>query len=228
VKRFAVAFTGSLMVEVTRPIVFGLYAILDRFYTKFSLYTFFKKFVETSRLRVKLQRRGMQFREEKRITRKDTRTFEGDLHLFSLLYRSLIKRGRRNLALTYVGKFILLLKFKSNNNKYFVDKYVQMLETVRPMLNYKPMYIGGKKYQIPVLMPVEKSYFFATRWFIKNSLDGTELIPSMFNNLEGSLRNEGRVVKFRENFHALAFENKSYTRFLKFLKKGIFNMVTLI
>ena len=94
------------------------------------------------------------------------------------------------------------------------------LEKSRPLICHKVMYIGGKKYKIPVLMPISKSYSVCTRFLINASSSNIDFVTSMFNNVNNSLKNEGLLVKHRKEQHALSFENKSYIRFLKFLKHG--------
>lgn len=42
----------------------------------------------------------------------------------------------------------------------------------------------------------------------------------MFNQINTSLKNEGSLIKYRKEYHSASFENKSYIRFLRFLKTG--------
>lgn len=81
------------------------------------------------------------------------------------------------------------------------------------------MFIGGKKYKIPVLMPLSKSYAVSVRWLINNMHSGNT-IDSLFNCINSSLKSEGSLIKYRKEYHAISFENKSYVRFLRFLKTG--------
>jgi len=54
---------------------------------------------------------------------------------------------------------------------------------------------------------------------IKSSI-GQNLSLKLFSNLVDSLNGEGALIKARKDYHSLIFENKSYTRFLRFLKSG--------
>jgi ribosomal protein S7 len=110
-----------------------------------------------------------------------------------------------------------LLKFKYKLN--YVNVYLDSLEKIRPLIYYKTMFIGGKKYRIPVLMPISKSYKISVRWLINSAQSGGS-ITSLFNEINNSFRGEGSVVKYRKEYHAISFENKTYVRFLRFLKTG--------
>jgi ribosomal protein S7 len=81
------------------------------------------------------------------------------------------------------------------------------------------MFIGGKKYKIPTLMPISKSYSTSIRWLIGNA-DKKDVVNSLFNQINSSLKNEGSLIKYRKEYHSASFENKSYIRFLRFLKTG--------
>lgn len=80
------------------------------------------------------------------------------------------------------------------------------------------MYISGKKYKIPVLMPISKSYKVSVRWLLSHSANNITL--SLFNSILNSIQGTGSITKFRKDYHAQSFENKTYIRFLRFLKSG--------
>jgi small subunit ribosomal protein S7 len=166
-----------------------------------------------------LKRYGKVFKEKKKkVIRKVTRDRTEKLILLNILFQNLITSGKRALTAKIFLNLFVLLKFKYK--KEFVNNYIKCLEKIRPLIYYKLMYIGGKKYRIPVLMPISKSYSVATRWLINSSAVNGSTIVLLFNNINASLRNEGSAVKYRKEHHAASFENKAYIRFLKFLKGG--------
>jgi ribosomal protein S7 len=137
--------------------------------------------------------------------------------LLNIFFQSLILQGKKKLSLAIFKNLFLLLKFKYKRK--FIDNYLQFLEKVRPLIYYKVMFIGGKKYKIPTLMPISKSYSTSIRWLI-NNVDKNNITTSLFNNINTSLKNEGSLIKYRKEYHSASFENKSYIRFLRFLKSG--------
>jgi ribosomal protein S7 len=109
-----------------------------------------------------LKRYGKVFKDKKKkIIRKVTRDRTEKLTFLNILFQNLIISGKRALTAKIFLNLFVLLKFKYK--KEFVNNYIKCLEKIRPLIYYKLMYIGGKKYRIPVLMPISKSYSTATR-----------------------------------------------------------------
>lgn len=113
---------------------------------------------------------------------------------------------------------MVLLKFRYKDK--FINNYLNSVERLRPLINYKVMHTGGKKYKIPVLMPVAKGYTLGIRWLVSDLAPGADVTLSLFNNLINLARGEGDLIKHRREYHALAFENKTYIRFLRHFKSG--------
>ncbi len=190
----------------------------DGFYKTHGLYFFLKSFVKYSRLKLVLARYGKIFKnKKKKIICKLSKDRIEKLILLNTFFQGLISKGKRKLSLDIFKKLFLLLKFKYKNQ--FIDNYLQFLEKIRPLIYYKVMFIGGKKYKIPTLMPISKSYSTSIRWLTSN-VDKRDVVNSLFNQINSSLKNEGSLIKYRKEYHSSSFENKSYIRFLRFLKTG--------
>jgi len=188
------------------------------FYKTQGLYPFLKSFVKYSRLKLILARYGKALKgKKKKIICKLSRSRVEKLVLLNVFFQGLVSGGKKKLSLNIFQKLFLLLKFRYKKN--FIDSYLQFLEKIRPLIFYKVMFIGGKKYKIPTLMPISKSYSTSIRWLISNA-DKKDIATSLFNNINSTLKNEGSLIKYRKEYHSASFENKSYIRFLKFLKTG--------
>lgn len=78
------------------------------------------------------------------------------------------------------------------------------------------MCIGGKKYTIPIMYSEQRSLKMAAKWLtvqVENSKT-TDLLDCIL----AASKNEGTLIKKRKEHHLIAYENKSYVRFLRFLK----------
>lgn len=194
------------------------FKIANNFYKIYGLYPFLKNFVKYSRLKLVLARYGKVFKNKKKkfICKLSKNRIE-KLMLLNVFFQGLISQGKKKLTAKIFKNLFLLLKFKYKSN--FIDNYLQFLEKVRPLIYYKIMFIGGKKYKIPTLMPISKSYSTSIRWLLNNA-DKRGITISMFNQINISLKNEGLLIKYRKEYHSASFENKSYIRFLRFLKTG--------
>lgn len=193
--------------------------LLSKFYDRYGFYRILKTFVKYSRLRHILKKKRRVFRRRgKHIVRKIIRSRCDNLKILSTLFKLSVKQGVKKTSFRRFFGILTLLKYKYKKN--FVLKYLQALERIRPLLNYKTMYISGRKYKIPVLMPINKSYKVVTRWLLLNSNQSLDSALSFVSHINNSLKNEGVMVKHRREYHFQSFENKSYVRFLRFLKRG--------
>jgi len=50
---------------------------------------------------------------------------------------------------------------------------------------------------------------------------GKNAINGLFENINNSVKNEGSLIKQRKEHHYISFENKTYIRFLRFLKGSL-------
>lgn len=83
------------------------------------------------------------------------------LQLLSLLLAALISCGKKKKAASIFFSLIGLMKFKYRLN--YLNEYVRFLSLLRPVLRYRNMYIGGKKYKIPLLLTPDRGYRVAIR-----------------------------------------------------------------
>lgn len=142
-----------------------------------------------------------------------------NLRLISLLLSILISSGKKKKALYIFNSLFGLMKFKYQFN--YLNEYTKFLISLKPILRYRSMYIGGKKYKIPLLLTPDRGYSLATRWYVNNSINNSSSsIIELFENFSKTLNNQGNLLKIRRDYHLLSFENKSYTRFLRFFKQG--------
>jgi len=124
----------------------------------------FIEIIKYSRLRYVLRKHGKIFRRRKKkqfILKSSYEDKAGKLIFLNIFFQLMVSRGKKKLSLRIFLSVLTLLKFKFKND--FVLKYLYALERIRPLINYRTMFIGGKKYKIPVLMPVTKSYKAGTR-----------------------------------------------------------------
>lgn len=134
------------------------------FYKSHGLYRFLKHFVKFSRLKAILKKYGKVFRDKKKkkkISLRLTKTRSEKLLFVNIFFQGVVKQGKKKLALRIFSDLFTLLKFKYKNK--FLENYLISLERIRPLIYYRVIYIGGKKYRIPVLLSLSKSYLIAVR-----------------------------------------------------------------
>jgi ribosomal protein S7 len=134
------------------------------FYKSHGLYRFLKHFIKFSRLRAILKRYGKVFKDrkkKKKISLRLVKTRPEKLLFLNIFFQSMVKQGKKKLSLKIFSDLFVLLKFKYKTN--FLKNYLIALDRIRPLIYYRVIYIGGKKYKIPVLLSLSKSYLVAIR-----------------------------------------------------------------
>jgi ribosomal protein S7 len=162
-------------------------------------------------------RKTFQDREKRCIPKISTGRIR-DLSFLRVLFQSLIFFGRKKFSFKVFIKLLDLLKFKYKGK--FIYNYLYSVEQLRPLIDYRLMHIGGKRYKIPILMPIAKGYVLGIRWLINDLVPGADITLTLFNNLINLSKKEGALIKYRKEHHSLAFENKTYIRFLRHFKSG--------
>jgi len=109
-------------------------------------------------------------------------------------------------ALDIVGK-----KTKEDSLKVFFDA----LDNARPRLQVKPRRIGGATYQVPVEVSKVRGVSIALRWirdYARNK-KGKPMNVKLADEILSAYRNEGAVIKKKEDTHKMAESNRAFAHF---------------
>jgi small subunit ribosomal protein S7 len=82
-----------------------------------------------------------------------------------------------------------------------------------------PVRRGGVRYQVPVPISEQSSYYRACKWIVEASRDGKWMERKMhfperlaFELLDAS-NNQGRVIKRKQDLHRLCEANRAYAHY---------------
>ena len=109
-------------------------------------------------------------------------------------------------ALDAVGQ-----RTKEDPIKVFFDA----LENARPRLQVKPRRIGGATYQVPVEVTKHRGISIALRWirdFARNK-KGKPMNVKLAEEILSAYKNEGAVVKKKQDTHKMAESNRAFAHF---------------
>ena len=89
------------------------------------------------------------------------------------------------------------------------------LENARPRLQVKPRRIGGATYQVPVEVTKEKGIAIALRWFrdYARGKKGKPMGTKLAEEIMSAYKNEGAVIKKKEDTHKMAESNRAFAHF---------------
>lgn len=182
------------------------------FYRNFNLLGYFKKFLWNKHAYWKTQ-----FITKNINLKKKPIDFLNKFIFFSLINHfsnCLLQKGYKKKSLNLLLNLFLISKFKLKTN--LISIFIKGLRNIKPLFYFKVMYIGGKKYNIPIMQAEQKCLKLGVRWLTIQSTDKQQ--STKLDQLVLASKNEGPLVKKRKEHHLNVYENKSYTRFLRFLK----------
>ncbi len=125
----------------------------------------------------------------------------------------IMRDGKKSIAQKIVyGAFdILQEKLKEDPLKVFFTA----LDNARPRLEVRPRRIGGATYQVPLEVPKERGYAIAMRWMrdFARKRRGKPMKEKLAEELLSAYKNEGAVIKKKEDTHKMAEANRAFAHF---------------
>jgi len=124
----------------------------------------------------------------------------------------LIKRGRKIFAFNNCVKLLCFL-----NSNTLID----IMYKIAPVVGLMNTTLSGKLYKIPYFISRKKSIIIAFRWLIKALKLRSEknFLLKLLGECRDILLSKSSVIKQRNEYHALAFENKQYLYLLRSKKR---------
>ncbi|MDD5668708.1 MAG: 30S ribosomal protein S7 [Candidatus Omnitrophica bacterium] len=98
------------------------------------------------------------------------------------------------------------------NEPDILKVFHKAIDNARPRLEVKPRRIGGATYQVPIEVRQDRGTSIALRW-MKDFAVGKKGKPMKFKLAEeimSAYKNEGAVIKKRDDTHKMAESNKAF------------------
>lgn len=89
------------------------------------------------------------------------------------------------------------------------------LENARPRLEVRPRRIGGATYQVPIEVTKERGFSIVLRWMrdFARKKKGKPISEKLAEEIISAFKNEGAVIKKKEDTHKMAEANKAFAHF---------------
>jgi small subunit ribosomal protein S7 len=129
------------------------------------------------------------------------------------LINIIMEDGKKTLAqgIVYDAFGIVQEKIKEDSFKIFMAA----LENARPRLEVRPRRIGGATYQVPMEVPQDRGISIALRW-IKDYAQGKKgkaMKMKLAEEIISAYKNEGSVIKKKDETHKMAEANRAFAHF---------------
>jgi len=121
--------------------------------------------------------------------------------------------GKKTVAqgMVYKSFDIIQEKLKEDPMKIFFAA----MENARPRVAVKPRRIGGATYQVPTEVTQDRGISMALRWIrdAARTKKGRPMSDKLAEEILSAYKNEGTVIKKREDTHKMAESNRAFAHF---------------
>ncbi|MFH1771401.1 MAG: 30S ribosomal protein S7 [Candidatus Omnitrophota bacterium] len=121
--------------------------------------------------------------------------------------------GKKSIAQKIVSDAFDILEERLKDDPFKV--FFSALENARPRFAVKPRRIGGATYQIPMEVPKDRGITTALRWLRDSARvkKGRPMKAKLADEIIAAFKNEGTVIKKKEDTHKMAEANRAFAHF---------------
>jgi small subunit ribosomal protein S7 len=121
--------------------------------------------------------------------------------------------GKKSLAERIV--YTALSTIEENGRRNPIDIFDLALRNATPLLEVKPMRVGGATYQVPVEIKGDRKQSLAMRWLIASARarGGKSMAEKLASELLDASNNTGATIRKRDETHRMAEANKAFSHY---------------
>ena len=133
--------------------------------------------------------------------------------LISKIINFAMERGKKSTAEGIV--YGALERVREQSKEEPLEVTLRAIENMKPKVEVKSRRVGGATYQVPVEISRERQLALALRWLIAASKGrrGMPMERALAMELLDAYKNQGNVVKKREDTHKMAEANKAFAHY---------------
>jgi len=122
-------------------------------------------------------------------------------------------RGKKSVAEGIVYGALAEIQEKTGDDP--LEVLVKAVDNMKPRVEVKSRRVGGATYQVPVEISRARQMALALRWLIQSSAGrkGMPMRKALASELIDGFKNQGNVIKKREDTHRMAQANKAFAHY---------------
>ena len=150
---------------------------------------------------------------KKQETKPDIRY--GDVRVAKFI-KYLIEGGKKSLAEQIV--YNALDKASKETGKTPLEVFQKAIENTGPLLEVRPMRVGGATYQVPYEVQPSRRFTLGAKWIIgaARKKQGKPMSDLLAEEIIAAYNNEGSAVKKKIDTHKMAEANKAFAHYARF------------
>ncbi|MEM7385217.1 MAG: 30S ribosomal protein S7 [Verrucomicrobiota bacterium] len=104
---------------------------------------------------------------------------------------------------------------KGSDNVDPLEVLNRAIENAKPRVEVKSRRVGGATYQVPLEVSQSRQESLAMRWILNaaRSRRGTPMHIALANEIQDAAKNQGSVVRKRDETHKMAQANRAFAHF---------------
>ena len=149
-------------------------------------------------------------RAEKRVVIPDPRY---NSELVAKIINCVMRRGKKSVSEKIVYGALDEIAAKTSQDP--LEVLVRAIDNMKPRVEVKARRVGGATYQVPVEIDKERQMALTLRWLVQYSMarKGVGMSAAMAAELLDGLKNQGNVIKKRDDTHKMAQANKAFAHY---------------
>ncbi len=153
-----------------------------------------------------------------RKRRAEKRIIDPDPKYQSILVSQFINRLMKNGKKSVAQKVLYdALEIINQNKMEPLEIFEKAIKNITPMIEIRSRRVGGANYQVPQPVRSDRGRALAIRWTITycQKKHGQPMANRLANEFMLAAKNEGELIKKKENVHKMAEANKAFAHFAR-------------
>lgn len=136
-----------------------------------------------------------------------------DSPVIGQLVNIIMRDGKKSTAQRIVYRALDVVAERTKEDPMKV--FYAALDNARPRMAVKPRRIGGATYQVPLEVTKERGISIALRWMkdFSQKKKGKPMEGKLADEILSAYKQEGSVIKKREDTHKMAEANRAFAHF---------------
>lgn len=124
--------------------------------------------------------------------------------------------GKKSIAEAIVYDAFEKIEKETKKNPVLI--FEQALKNVGPLLEVKPIRIGGATYQVPYEVPPVRQFTLGAKWIIEaaRKKQGKSMASFLAEEILDAYNNQGAAVKRKLDIHRTAEANRAFAHYARF------------
>ena len=133
--------------------------------------------------------------------------------LVARIINYVMERDKKSTAERIVYGALNQIKEKMDGDP--LEVLIRAVDNMKPRVEVKSRRVGGATYQVPIEISRERQLALALRWLVQasSSRRGMPMQRAVAMELMDAYRNQGNVVKKRDDTHRMAQANKAFAHY---------------